>query len=346
MHEAFKRVVTNHSGMQAILRLAERVAPTDTNVLILGETGTGKELMAKAIHGAGLRADKPFVVVNCAAVPEHLVESELFGYKKGAFTDAREDRAGKFEIAHTGTVFLDEVAELTPGAQAKLLRVIETKTVERLGDAKGMQVDVRILAATNAEIEKRVEQNRFRADLYYRLNEVKLEIPPLRQRKGDIPALVQCFIAEYNQEFGKSVRGISNTALAVLERYHFPGNVRELRSIIKRAMILIDSHRDTIWLEHLPLDIRIRPEGLDESDDQKMITLREWIERLPIGIPLEAGRASSGRVKEEEPTLDDMEKAYIEELLRRYQGNKSRVARILGINRTTLYKKLRAHGMG
>lgn len=344
VHQAFQSIVTVTPAMRRIIAHLCQVASSDASVMILGETGTGKELAARALHQTSPRSEKPFVVVNCAAIPEHLVESELFGYRKGAFTDAKEDKAGKFEAANKGTIFLDEVAELSLAAQAKILRVIETGQVERLGETRPRLLDVRVVSATNADLEKLIEQGRFRKDLYYRLNEVKIVMPPLREKMEDLPVLIDAFIKEFNESMGKKVRGISATALAVLERYHFPGNIRELKSIIKRAMILVEPPKDTIWLEHLPLDIRIRPEEPGERGGEGM-TLREWLETLPIGIPLNTNMKGKVESQNLEPTLEEMEKGYIEELLRRYAGNKSRVAKILGIDRTTLYNKIKKYGV-
>lgn len=332
-------VITETPEMYTLLVFLSRVASTDASVLLMGETGTGKDLLAKSLHQASTRKNGPLVTINCAAIPENLLESELFGYRKGAFTDAREDKKGKIEVADGGTVFLDEIAELNLSCQAKILRVIEDKKLERLGDPHPVEVDVRIIAATNADLKQRIHESSFRPDLFYRLNEVKAEIPPLRERKKDIAVLISYFIDGFNREFNKHVEGMSDVALSFLHRYDFPGNVRELRSIIKRAMIV--SERPQIWIEDLPLDIRIRPEEDVKGGVEYLLSLKEWLEQLPIGVPIKVGETILPSQDKRFPTLKELEEAHILEALRKSRENKSRAAELLGIDRSTLYQKLK-----
>lgn len=342
VHPSFNQVITEAPEMDALLVFLSRVAQTDASVLLLGETGTGKDILAHAIHLASLRKNGPLITINCAAIPENLLESELFGYRKGAFTDAKEDKKGKLEIANGGTVFLDEVADMDLSSQAKILRVIEYKKMERLGDPHSIDVDVRIIAATNADLKQRMKDASFRSDLFYRLNEVKAEIPPLRERKNDIAVLIQSFIAEFNAEFQKRVEGISDVALSFLTRYDFPGNVRELRSIIKRAMIV--SERPQIWIEDLPLDIRIRPEEDTKAGAEYLLSMKEWLEQLPIGVPIKVGDNILSSKDKKFPTLREIEESHILEALKKARENKSRAAELLGIDRSTLYQKLKSLG--
>jgi two-component system response regulator PilR (NtrC family) len=218
------------------------VANTNANVLILGESGTGKELVAEAIHGNSARKNMPFVVINCGGIPENLLESELFGYMKGSFTGAYSDKSGLFEVARGGSIFLDEIAELPPTLQVKLLRVVQEKTFRRIGGAEDIKVDMRIISATNKNLEKSVKDGIFREDLYYRLNVVPIHIPPLRKRREDIPLLTRFFIEKYSREFGKEINTISTYALELLLEYQFPGNIRELENIIERSIVLEQSN--------------------------------------------------------------------------------------------------------
>lgn len=342
IHPSFGQIITKVPEMDALLVFLSRVAETDASVLLLGETGTGKDLFARAIHLASPRKNSPLVTINCAAIPENLLESELFGYKKGAFTDAKEDKKGKLEVANGGTVFLDEVADLDLSSQAKILRIIEDKKLERLGDPHPINVDVRIVAATNADLKQRLQDASFRSDLFYRLNEVKAEIPPLRERKNDIPVLIGAFINEFNREFNKRVEGVSDVALSFLTRYDFPGNVRELRSIMKRAMIVAERHQ--IWIEDLPLDIRIRPEEDTKAGAEYLLSMKEWLEQLPIGVPIKVGDNILSNKEKKFPTLREIEETHILEALKKSRENKSRAAELLGIDRSTLYQKLKSLG--
>lgn len=308
---AFSDIITNSPIMFGIFKTIEKVANTKASILITGDTGTGKELIAKAIWTLSDRKEKPLVIVNCGAIPDNLLESELFGYKQGAFTDAKEDKRGRIEEAHQGTLVLDEVAELSPFAQAKLLRVLENGELQRLGDVKNIMVDIRILALTNKNLKESVENKTFREDLFYRLSEFNIHMPPLRERKEDFPLLINHFIEQFNREFNKNVKGISDTALAFLTKHPFPGNVRELKSIIKRAMILIGS--ELIWLEHLPIDIHIH-----SNDTGELVSF---------------------------PTLKSVEREHICKALQRAGNNKTKLAQLLGISRQALYEKLKFHSI-
>lgn len=295
--------------MYEMIRLAEKAAATDACILILGETGTGKDLLASCIHNASKRKSKPYIPVNCAAIPETLIESELFGYRKGSFTDAKEDRMGKVEAAKGGTLFLDEIGDLSLPAQSKLLRIVENQEMQRLGDVSPVKVDVRIISATNKNLKEEIRRGKFREDLFWRISEVVIKIPPLRDRAKDIEILSRHFIQEMNQQFNKKVQGVSNTALSFLKRHNFPGNVRELKNMIRQSMILVD--RDVVWLEDLPIDIRM---GLEEA---------------PAMFP----------------TLKEVEKEHIQKALVEAGGNKSEAAKLLGISRATLYEKIKEYGL-
>jgi DNA-binding NtrC family response regulator len=250
-------LVGQHAEMQRLYRLVAQVARTTTTVLITGESGTGKELIARAIHRQGPRRDKPFVAVNPAAIAETLMESELFGHEKGAFTGAYQRKLGKFELAQGGTLFLDEIATLRPELQAKLLRVLQEREIERVGSGQAIKIDVRIISATNADVPAAVAAGSFREDLYYRLNVVHLTVPPLRERTDDIPLLVAHFTRRYNHEFGKRIEGLTPEALDALRAYRWPGNVRELQNVVERSLVLVDG--PTIGVDDLPSSCRWEP---------------------------------------------------------------------------------------
>jgi transcriptional regulator with PAS, ATPase and Fis domain len=307
----FETLVAEAPEMRAALRLATQVAVTDATVLILGESGTGKELIARAIHAGSARRDGPFVKVDCTALPEGLLESELFGHEKGAFTDASAEKPGRFELAHGGTLFLDEVGELPQSLQAKLLRVLQERAFERVGGTRTISVDVRILAATNRDLAKALKGGQFREDLYYRLNVVPILVPPLRRRPEDILPLAAHFLQRFGARYGKVVPGLSPEAAALLRRYSWPGNVRELEHAIERAVIL--------WERGV-----IRPEELA-------------VDLMAV--------ASDGLPDQELMTLEELEREYIRRVLRRVRGHKSRAARILGINRKTLLEKRKRYGL-
>lgn len=290
-----------------------------TSVLIQGESGTGKELAANAIHYNSKRGNKPLMKINCSAIPDSLLESELFGYEKGAFTDAKNTKKGLFELADGGTVFLDEIGDMKPFLQSKILRVLENQTFMRVGGERELRVDVRIIAATNKNLEALVREGSFRKDLYYRLKVMVIEMPPLRERVEDILLLSNLFIEENNREHNKSIRGFSEEAKKLLTQYHWPGNVRELKNVIERAMILTD--QDLITHKQLPFELR-QTGGLD--------------------------RAMSGpEVAEitEEMSLDHMEKIHLTKVLRNLEWNKSKASKILGISRATLRAKIKKYGL-
>jgi DNA-binding NtrC family response regulator len=306
-HDA--EIVGQHADMQRLYRLVAQVARTTTTVLVTGESGTGKELIARAIHRQGPRRDKPFVAVNPAAISETLIESELFGHEKGAFTGAFQRKLGKFELAQGGTLFLDEIATLKPELQAKLLRVLQEREIERVGGAQAIKIDVRIVAATNADVPAAVAAGSFREDLYYRLNVVHLTVPPLRERAGDIPLLVAHFIRRYNREFGKRIQGLTPEALEALAAYRWPGNVRELQNVVERSLVLVD--RPLIGVDDLPLELSLGASGTAQAET---VTLNEASDRFERQIVLR--------------TLD------------RVEGNVSEAARVLGIHRNSLKAKL------
>ncbi len=285
-----ENIISGSRHMQQVLDMVRKVARSDAStVLIQGESGTGKELIARAIHMESARKDQPFMAINCAALPETLLESELMGHEKGAFTDAKTQKRGLFEMSDGGTIFLDEIGDMDLGMQAKLLRILEERTFRRVGGTKEIPVDVRIVSATNQELLKKIEEKSFRNDLYYRLQVIPIYLPPLRERRDDIMPLVEFFIRHYNKEFGKSVTGISKMAEKFLEEYEWPGNVRELRNIIERAIILESDN--TLMLEHLPrelvsktgdissgpMNLRIPPEGIDIEDVEREL-IRQSLE--------------------------------------------------------------------
>jgi two-component system response regulator AtoC len=308
-------IVGRHARMIRLYELIARVAATPATVLITAESGTGKELVARAIHHQSDRRGQPFVAVNLAAIPDTLLESELFGHEKGAFTGAHSRKPGKFELAHGGTLFLDEVGSLRIDLQAKLLRALQEREVERLGGTRPVPVDVRIIAATNVDLRQAVRARAFREDLFYRLNVVPIGVPPLRERKDDIPLLVGHFIQKYAREFKKDVRSVSAGALPALEAYDWPGNVRELENIIERSVAL--ATRPVIRLEDLPLDLAMHEAAASRgTGDAAQPTLKEARERF--------------------------EQAYVVRALEHEDWNQSRAARALGIHRNTLIARLAA----
>jgi DNA-binding NtrC family response regulator len=324
------RIVGTGPAMQALYRMIEMAAPTPAPVLITGESGTGKELVARTIHDLSPRARAPFVAVNCAAIPETLLESEIFGHEKGAFTGALERRAGCFELAHQGTLFLDEIAEMNPATQAKFLRVLEGGAVRRLGGRAEVKMDVRVLAATNKDPQKALRDGSFREDLYYRLNVVSLALPPLREHREDIPLLVEAFIAEFNAKYDKRIGGVDAAAQTALEVAPWPGNVRELRNTLERAVIVCGDQR--IGLEHLS-ELPAR-EGPDIASAP------------PPGAPDHGLPAASGAALAVPigTSLDEAEKQLILRTLASQDNNKTRAAQVLGISLKTLHNKLKAYG--
>ena len=306
---SFGRIIGNSPTIRSVYRVIEQAAPTQASVLISGESGTGKELIAQTIHELSPRTSFPFVAINCAAIPETLLESEIFGHEKGAFTGAHDRRTGVFELAHRGTLFLDEIAEMMPATQVKLLRVLQERTFRRLGGRQEQSVDVRVIAATNQDPHEAVRSGKLREDLYYRLNVFALELPALRSRREDIPLLVQQFLNEFNSRNAKSVRAVDQEAMYILERYPWPGNIRELRNVIERATILAEG--DFIEAKHLPPVLVSRGE-----------------ESLPT-VTLSPGT-----------TVDEAERRLILLTLDHTRNNKTRAAEILGISLKTLHNKL------
>ncbi|NOY13064.1 MAG: sigma-54-dependent Fis family transcriptional regulator [Deltaproteobacteria bacterium] len=302
-------------GLQQVKQQIVRIADLDTSVLISGESGTGKELVARALHRQSKRHEAPFVAINCAALPEALLESELFGHVRGAFTDARENRKGLFLEASGGTLLLDEIADLPLTLQPKLLRVLEERKVRPLGDSREVDCDVRVIAASHRDLVEEVSGRRFRSDLFYRLNVINLHLPPLRDRGNDILLLALEFIRQLSQRLGKSVSGLAKPAAACLLAYHWPGNVRELHNVIERALAL--SCHDLLTVEDLPDQVR-HPDG---------------------EAPLPASLVEPGTIL----PLEEMERRYIHQVLDRLDGNRSLAARLLGIDRKTLYRKLKEH---
>jgi DNA-binding NtrC family response regulator len=306
----FESIIGKSPKMRELFETVAHIRDLGANVLIAGESGTGKELVARALHQSSARAAAPFVALNCAAIPETLLESELFGYMRGAFTDAKKDRRGLFQEASGGVLFLDEISEIPVNLQAKLLRAIQEKEVRPLGANQVEKVDARVISASNRDLETLVQEGRFRQDLYYRLNVIRLDLPPLRERLDDIPLLVDHFIQKFSRETRREVTGIEADALAVLMKYRWPGNVRELEHTIERAVLLGKENR--ITLKNLPSQIANRQDN------------------APPLVQAVAGGY----------TLRELEREYIARVLENTRGNKTEAAKILGVDRTTLYRKL------
>lgn len=298
-------------AMREALGLAERVSSTDANVLITGESGAGKDLLASFIHSKSHRAAQPFVKIDCATLPGELLEAELFGYERGAFTGATDAKAGRFEAAQNGTVALDEIAHLSTDAQAKLLRVIETREFERLGGRKTIKVDARLIALTNVDLPAAVKAGRFREDLFYRLDVIQIRIPALRERREDLSKLIQHFLKHYSAKHGRRVERVSAPALALLQAYDYPGNVRELGNIVERLVIVATG------------------KSIEEQD-------------LPLGL---IAAVNAQRKRQKPPSLAELEASYISEILAKTNGNKTECARILGISRKNLYEKIARYGL-
>lgn len=302
LRERFKvdYIISASRRMQEALNLVGRVAPSPATVLILGESGTGKELIARALHFSGPRADRPFVKVNCAALPENLLESELFGHEKGAFTGAMARRIGRFEQAHGGSIFLDEIGDLSPSLQMKLLRVLQEKEFERVGSNQTIRSDVRVMAATNRNLEENIRKGTFREDLYYRLNVVTISLPPLRERREDVLPLVDHFLKKYNRENQKTITALSKEARDLLLRYDYPGNVRELENIVERAVVL--ARDSTLTIQDLPANLQEgrREAGLEASPGGESLPRRlEGIERQMISRALERNGGVQTKAAEE-----------------------------------------------
>ncbi len=313
-HEGFDQLVGRSPMMRRVYERVRQVADTTATVLITGESGTGKELIARAIHRQGARRDRPFVAVNCAALPAELVESELFGHERGAFTGAHARKLGKFEVAHTGTLFLDEVGTLRFDLQPKLLRALQEREIERVGGSRAIRVDVRIIAASNMDLRQAVSVGRFREDLFYRLHVVPIVVPPLRDRRDDVAPLARHFLAKYARQFGKAVTDVSPGALDALERYHWPGNVRELENIVARSVAL--TSEAVVQLDQIPLDVALAPPEAMGEDHLNLREARQEVERLLILRALDRAR-----------------------------GNQTVAARLLGMHRNTLLVKLAQLGL-
>ena len=305
-------IISRNRRIQDLFDVLPRVAESDCTVLIDGETGTGKELFARAVHNMGRRKGKPFVAVNCAALPDTLLESELFGHKAGAFTDARKDKPGRFALAEGGTIFLDEIGDVSPAVQVRLLRVLQEKTYEPVGGVGTVKADVRVIAATNKDLQNLVEKGLFRKDLFYRINVVRFRLPPLRERREDIPLLVDHFIHRFNALYGKDICCASNEVMAELMDHEFPGNIRELENVIEHSFVLCQGR--VIEKKHLP----------------------------DVFGSLDAGAQGNGN---EFRTLKQMEAVMIEQALRRNHGNRTAAARELDINPSTLFRKLKTFGL-
>jgi DNA-binding NtrC family response regulator len=316
----FENIIGDSEGTQKVFELIEKVADTDSTVLILGESGTGKELIAKAIHYNSYRRDKPFVPVNCAAIPGELLESELFGHEKGAFTNAIRMRIGRFELAHGGTIFLDEIGDMNPILQSKLLRVLQERQFERVGGIKTIKTDIRILAATHQNLKILVQQRKFREDLYYRLNVIPIEIPPLREKKTDIPLLTHYFLEQFNKRKKKKIRGIREDAMARLMRYEWPGNVRELENTIERVIILLDG--DMVTSQDLP----------DKFQEIPEIGPAQFPEIPESGISLD-------------DAVNEFERKLILQALVKTGWVKNKAAQLLNLNRTTLIEKIKRQNL-
>ncbi|HEX2500032.1 MAG TPA: sigma-54 dependent transcriptional regulator [Methylomirabilota bacterium] len=313
-HEGFDQLVGRSPAMRRVYELVRQVADTTATVLITGESGTGKELIARAIHRQGVRREHPFVAVNCAALPAELLESELFGHERGAFTGAHARKLGKFEVAHTGTLLLDEVGTLRLDLQPKLLRALQEREIERVGGGRPIGVDVRIVANTNTDLRQAVAAGRFREDLFYRLHVVPIAVPPLRERREDVAPLARHFLAKYSRQFGKPVTDLSPGVLDALERYHWPGNVRELENIMARSVAL--ASEPVVQLDQIPLDVALAPAEPAAEDQLNLREARHEVERLLILRALD-----------------------------RAGGNQTVAARLLGMHRNTLLVKLAQLGL-
>ena len=317
----FENIVANSPAMQEVLATVEQVAPTNSTVLLGGESGVGKDMIARAIHQHSRRVNGPFIKINCTAIPENLLESELFGYEKGAFTGAVAAKPGKFELADKGTIFLDEIGDMPGSLQVKLLRVLQEREFERLGGTKTIKVDVRVVAATNQDLRAALEQGTFREDLYYRLNVVPISIPPLRVHKQDIPYLVDHFITRFAESSGKTIGGITPEAMKLLVDFHWPGNVRELENIIERAVVMASGPR----IETGDIRLDVAPQG---GLGNSQATGNPTTMFLPEGM-----------------TLEQFEDKLIREALQRAGGNKSQAARLLGLSRNALRYRLSKMGV-
>ncbi len=313
----YNKIISKSKNMESVFTLIKKVSGTTSNVLITGESGTGKELVARAIHDWGPRSKKPFVAINCAAIPSELIESELFGHEKGSFTGAYNRGIGKFEFAHGGTVFLDEISNLKLELQAKLLRFLQDREFTRVGSHRSIKVDVRMVAATNISLKIMLKEERFREDLYFRLNVIPIEIPPLRDRKGDIPLLANYFLKKFNQQLNVKIEEVTQDAMTILENYHWPGNIRELENLLERLVVLNSGNR-RIDEKDLPFDLLFDDESFED------------------GTKIEKGLTAARRA---------FERRYILKALRNSGRNQTKAAQILKIHRNTLIQKIKALGI-
>jgi DNA-binding NtrC family response regulator len=313
----FEEMVGESSAMKRVIEVISKVAPTDSTVLLLGESGTGKEVLANAVHRLSPRRDMPFIAINCAALPDQLLESEMFGHVKGSFTGADSDKQGLFEEADGGTIFLDEIGDMALVTQAKLLRVLQNGEIRPVGSSKSMRVDVRVIAATNRDLEQAVASKEFREDLYFRLNVIQIRIPPLRDRLDALSKLANHFLGQFNRQYGRNVTGFDEHAQVLLRNYEFPGNVRELESIVAHAVIMCDGQI-------------IRAADLPDS------VIRGSRPRLAL----------PNYARDEMPTLTEMESQMIRTALERMNGNQTEAAKRLGISRSTLWRKMKEYGIG
>jgi transcriptional regulator with PAS, ATPase and Fis domain len=312
-HYTFEDIISKNHKIQEIFEILPDIAESDSTVLIQGPSGSGKELFARAIHNLSSRKSGPYVVVNCGALPDTLLESELFGYVQGAFTDAKKDKPGRFALAEGGTLLLDEVGDLSAPLQVKLLRVLQEKVYEPLGSVKSLKADVRIIAATNRDLSKRLAKGEFREDLYYRLNVIQIQLPPLSQRREDIPYLVDHFVRQFNSKLGKMITGISDDVLNLFMDYDFPGNIRELENLIEHACVLCRG--DEITADHLPYD---------------------FLQRVSPAAPAKAVRANR---------LEYAEAHIIQQVLKKYKGHRRKAARELRMHPTTLWRKMKKYAI-
>lgn len=315
-HSVFEELVGASPAMKRVLELIQKVSPTDSTVLLIGESGTGKEVVANTVHRLSRRKDKPFIAINCAALPEALLESEMFGHVKGAFTGADRDKPGLFEEADGGTIFLDEIGDMALLTQAKLLRVLQNGEIRRVGAGHTLKVDVRVIAATNKKLVEEVAAHKFREDLYFRLNVVQVRIPPLRERMDALPSLISHFLFMYNEQFEKNIESIDDHAMGLLRNYRFPGNVRELESTIAHAVIMADG--PVIRARDLPDQIHSESGG-----------------RLAIGFS----------ASDDILPLDKIEEQHIRMTLNKLEGNQTQAAKKLGISRSTLWRKMQTYGI-
>lgn len=309
---SFEDIIGRSPALRKIFDILPQIAQSDVSVLLTGESGTGKELFAKAIHTLSHRAKKPFIAVNCGALPDTLLESELFGYKAGAFTDAKKDKPGRFAIADHGTIFLDEIGDVSPAMQTRLLRVLQERTIEPLGSTKSTPVDVRVITATNKDLTEQIEKGLFREDLFYRINVMRIEIPPLRNRQEDIPLLIHHFLSKFNRLQNKNLSGLTESTMAVLLAYNYPGNVRELENILEHAVVLCPAGQ--IEMHHLPSNLQMNTPSLPSPESQGL-------------------------------NLKDLEKIHIFNALQQCNGNRTAAAKALSIHPSTLFRKILSLGI-